>query len=137
MEEDVRFLDDRVGGWAEKNGLIDAVRYFPLLLKANTRALYDKGPLEGRPNCQNLPFKMEGREGSIEGGTEGRRDGGTEGRRDGGTEGRRGGGTASVLQRIPPYTEEMLNPSVFPPFLAIFDPFPPFFVNFWPFVGHF
>ena len=82
MEEDVRFLDDRVGGWAEKNGLIDAVRYFPLLFKANTRALYDKGPLEGRPNCQNLPFKMEGREGSIEGGTEGRRDRGTEGRRD-------------------------------------------------------
>jgi hypothetical protein len=34
------------------------------------------------------------------------------------------------LRRIPPYTEEMLNPSVFPPFLASFGHFLPFLAIF-------
>ena len=45
--------------------------------------------------------------------------------------------TTSVLRRIPPYTEEMLNPSVFPPYSGI----PSVFGQFWPFLaiffGHF
>jgi hypothetical protein len=40
---------------------------------------------------------------------------------------------ASVLRRIPPYTEEMLNPSVFPPYSGI----PSIFGHFWAFLAIF